>query len=109
MTSEPEQQTEMAIVDVVPGGSETQAAVRVERIKARDLDQSHVGQWIGAHAPDYNYGLKILAVRHVNQGNAPGVTVRYRPSQLPDGRPSIEATMHVPFDADIELVDMMAW
>ncbi|MCP3811199.1 hypothetical protein NLX62_02425 [Mycobacteriaceae bacterium Msp059] len=109
MTSDPEEEAEMAIVDVVTGGPETQAAVRVVRIKARDLNDTHVGQWIGAHENGYNYGLKILKVKHVNEGTAPGVTVWYRKSQLPDGTPPADSNMHVPFDTDFELVDMMAW
>lgn len=105
----PDRESEMHIVDVVSGGPETQAAVRVVHLKARDLNDSHVGQWIGANENGYNYGMKILKVKHFQEGEVPGVTVWFRKSELPDGTPATDSRMHVPFDTDIELVDMMAW
>jgi hypothetical protein len=105
----PDEQSEMHIVEVLSSGPETQAAVRVVHVKARELNDTHVGQWIGARENGYNYGMKILKVKHLNEGKAPGVSVWYRKSELPDGTPATDSRMHVPFDTDFELVDMMAW
>lgn len=99
----------MHIVEALSSGPETQAAVRVVHIKARELNDTHVGQWIGAREKGYNYGMKILKVEHLNEGKGPGVSVWYRKSELPDGTPATDSWMHVLFDTDIELVDMMAW
>jgi hypothetical protein len=110
MAADEEPDTYMYVADVVPAdGPETKAAVNVTYVKARDLDESHAGKWIGGHERGYNYGMKILKVKHINEGKAPGVTVWYRKSQLPDGTPAADSSMHIPFDTDIEIVDMMAW
>ncbi|MFW3117430.1 hypothetical protein MMAG44476_06941 [Mycolicibacterium mageritense DSM 44476 = CIP 104973] len=99
----------MHIADVLSAGPETKAAVRVVRLKARDLNDTHIGQWIGGNENGYNFGMKILKVQHVNEGTAPGVSVWYRKSELPDGTPAMDSRMHVPFDTDLELIEMMAW
>jgi hypothetical protein len=85
------------------------AIVSVSRVKARDLNESHVGKFFGFLNPDIgaNVPAKILKVKQFNGGKAPGVSVWFRVSALPDGTPAKDERMHVPFDTDLELVDMV--
>jgi hypothetical protein len=109
--SEDDDQPDVFVTDVVGHGPETGAVVSNKRIKARDLTEEHVGQFVGCYDPDVgaNYGAKILKVRHFNEGKVPGVSVWIRHSALPDGRPARDERTHVPFDYEFELIDMMAW
>ena len=77
---------------VISSGSETGAIVSVGKIKARDLTAEHVGKFVAGFDPKVgaNVPAKILSVKHVNEGNAPGVLVLARMSALPDGTPERE-------------------
>ncbi|WP_006247213.1 hypothetical protein [Mycolicibacterium tusciae] len=109
--SEGDDQPDVFITDVVGHGPETGAVVSNTRIRARDLTEQHVGQFVGCYDSDVevNYSAKILKVKHFAEGNVPGVSVWIRHSALPDGRPSRDERTHVPFDYEFELIDMMAW
>lgn len=88
------------------------AIVSIDRIKARDLSDEHVGKFFGTYNPAIgaagaNVPAKILKVKHFDQGKAPGVSVWFRMSALPDGTPAKDDRMHLPFDTELELVDMI--
>jgi hypothetical protein len=96
---------------VISSGPETGAIVAVGKIKARDLTDEHVGQFVAGYDPKVgaNVPAKILRVQHVNEGKAPGVLILARMSALPDGTPSREERWRVPFDHEFDLVDMLAY
>lgn len=102
---------EIFVTDVVPNGPETGAVVSNTRVKARELTEDHVGQYLGGfdETLGVNYASKILKVKHCHEGKAPGVSVWFRHSALPDGRPARDERAHVPFDHEFELIEMMAW
>jgi hypothetical protein len=109
--AEPELPPEMWVTDIVGDGRETGAVVSHTRIKARDLTEEYVGKFLGCYDPDIaaNCSARILEIKHFDDGNAPGVSVWFRHSALPDGRPARDERTHVPFDYEFELVEMMAW
>jgi hypothetical protein len=102
-----DQQPDVYAAEVVPFGPETGAIVSVTKIVAGDLTSDHVGKFVGFHTEDYNYSAKIRRVQHFDQGKAPGVSVWLRTSALPEGTPARDERMHVPFDTEIELIDMI--
>lgn len=98
--------------EVVGDGPEKGAIVANTRIKARDLTADHVGKFLGFHTEDteqFNYTAKVLRVEHFDGGNVPGVSVWLRMSELPDGTPARNKRMHVPFDTELELTDMITY
>jgi hypothetical protein len=106
-----ENEPDVYAADVVRDGPETGAIVSVAKIKARDLTAEHVGKFVGGYDPNIgaNVPAKILRVRRVNEGKAPGVSVLLRMSALPDGTPARDVPAHVPFDHEFELVEMIAY
>ena len=108
---QPEQPDVYVASSVISSEPETGAIVSVAKIKARDLTDDHVGKFIAGYDPAVgaNVPAKILKVRHVNEGKAPGVSVRVRVSALPDGTPNQEEPWHVPFDHEFELMEMIAY
>lgn len=89
---------------VIGDGPETGAVMSRERIKARELNDSHVGRFISCVKPGFNYGISILKVQHFDDG----VGIWYHQSKLPDGSPERRDVMRVPFDQDVDLVEMIA-
>jgi hypothetical protein len=88
------------------------AIVSITKIKARALTDEHVGQFFAFYNPGVgdagaNVPAKILKVKHFNGGKAPGVSVWFRVSALPDGTPAKDDRMHVPFETELELVSMI--
>ena len=77
----------------------------VAKIKARDLTAEHVGNFVFGHnqVTGAKVPAKILGVRHVNEGDAPGVSVLLRMPTHPDGTPAHNVSLHVPFDHEFEL------
>lgn len=71
---QPEQPDVYVASSVISSGPETGAIVSVAKIKARDLTDDHVGKFIAGYDPAVgaNVPAKILKVRHVNEGKAPG-------------------------------------
>ncbi|CAM5680872.1 hypothetical protein MAUB1S_01455 [Mycolicibacterium aubagnense] len=111
MSLDSEEQPDLYAAEVVDE-DHSGAIVSINRIKARDLNDTHAGKFLGTYNPDIgavgaNVPAKILKVRHFNDGKAPGVSVWYRMSQLPDGTPAKDDRMHLPFDTELELVDMI--
>lgn len=107
-----DQQPDVYVASAIIGsGPETGAIVSVGKIKARDLTADHVGRFVAGYDPAIgaNVPAKILKVRHVNEGKAPGVSVRVRISAVPGGAPDHEEPWHVPFDHEFELVDMITY
>jgi hypothetical protein len=78
---------------------------------ARDLTADHVGKFVGGvdAALGVNYTAKILKIKHFPEGKAPGVSIWLRHSAMPDGRPARDERAHVPFEQEIELIDMISW
>ena len=56
------------------------AVISNTRIKARNLNQSHVGRFVGCYDPDLglNYGAKILKIVHFPNGRIPLVSIWIR-------------------------------
>lgn len=95
--------------DDVRRGLETGAIVSIRKITARELTTEHVGKFVtdyeskaGAKVP-----AKILKVRHVTEGDTPGVTVLLRMPALRDGTPAHSVSAHVPFDHEFEIVNII--
>ncbi len=107
---QPEQDVYVA-AGIVGDGPETGAVVSNTRIPAKDLTADHIGKFVGCLDPKLqaNYGAKILKIKHVNEGTAPGVSIWLRHSAMPDGRPARDERAHVPFEQEIELTDMISW
>ena len=83
----------------------------VAKIKARDLTAEHVGKFVFAYNTRVGAKVpaKILKVRDVNEGNAPGVSVLLRMPTHPDGTPAHNVPMHVPFEHEFELVEIIGY
>ena len=96
---------------VVRDSQETGAIMSVAKIKARDLTPEHVGNFVFGYNPEAGAKVpaKILRVRHVNEGDAPGVSVLLRMPTHPDGTPAHNVPMHVPFDHEFELVEIVGY
>jgi hypothetical protein len=109
MRDEAEPRPDMDVTDAVPDGPE-QAAVSNTRIKASELTQAHVGQFLGCHDEDsgVNYGAKILRIARRDEGKAPGVSIWLRHPALSSGRPARDGQAHVRFDQEFELIETMA-
>jgi hypothetical protein len=84
--------------------------VPITKIKAGDLTQDHVGTFVGCHDPDagFNYGAKILTVIRNEQHKNPGMLVRIQhpPIPGPNGKPARQERMRLPFDYEVQLVDI---
>ncbi|OBA71513.1 hypothetical protein A5641_02115 [Mycobacterium sp. 1554424.7] len=96
---------------IVGDGPETGAVVSNTRIRAKDLTQDHVGKFLGGRDEKLgvNYPAKILKIKQFHEGKAPGVSIWIRHSALPNGRPARDERAHVPFDHELELIDMISW
>jgi hypothetical protein len=94
---------------VVSDGPETGAIVSNTKIKARDLTAAHVGKFLGFYDKGVNFPVKIRRVQHFEGGKAPGVSVWMQVPKLPDGTPARVERMHVQFDHELELNDMMTY
>jgi hypothetical protein len=77
------------------------------RIKAGDLTQEHVGQFVSCHDPEsgYVYAARIARIMRREAGNSPGVSIWLEHPSLPSGRRARGGLAHVRFDQEFELVD----
>jgi hypothetical protein len=94
---------------VISDGPETGAIVSNTRIKARELTADHVGKFLAFGDNEFNFPVKILKVRHYNEGKAPGVSVWMQVPKLPDGTAPRVERMHVQFDHVVELHSMITY
>lgn len=99
----------------IVGGTETSGLSSLERITAGQLTDAHVGRLMGCHDEErgVNYQARILKFQRYETGNAPGVSLWLRHSLIPDrpsipGRDAYEDRIHVPFESEIEIVDLVA-
>jgi hypothetical protein len=95
--------------DDVRSGLETGAIVSIRKIKARDLTAKHVGNFVTDYDPHAgaNVPAKIMNVRHVTEGEAPGASVLLRLPALRDGTPAHNVSLHVPFDHEFQFVEII--
>lgn len=112
MSDDPKPKSEMYIGDVVRDGLETQALVSIKRVRADELNQDHVGKFIGCSDPNTgaNYGARIESVKRDDEHRNLGMLVKIQHPNAPGlafaGRVD---RMRLHFDQEIELFEMMAW
>lgn len=96
-------------VTKIVGSAETEAITSTEYIKAGDLNEDHVGRFMGCNDKErgVNYLAKTLKIQRFETGKAPGMSVWIRHSQVMD-RLAYEDRFHVPFDSEIEIVTQVA-
>ncbi|MGD3153711.1 hypothetical protein [Tsukamurella tyrosinosolvens] len=96
-------------VEVVDDDQVNEGLVRRMRVQARQLTQDDVGKYIGCHDHKLgvNYQAKILDIRHFEDGNAPGTSLVcwHPPIRDREGR---KERMHVPFETEFELIELIA-
>lgn len=86
----------------------SEGLTRTVRVTARDLHpDEHIGKFIGCSEGGVNYQAKILDLRIIETGKAPGVTIKTRHPNLPH-RAARNETSHLPFDYPIELIELTA-
>jgi hypothetical protein len=78
------------------------------RIKAGDMTQDHVGQYVSCHDPDsgFVYAAKIVRITRREEGTSPGVSIWLEHPSLPSGRLARGGLAHVRFDQEFELVEV---
>lgn len=111
MSDESKPDSEMYVTDVVPDGPETHALISIKRIKAGELTEENIGQYLGCHDPQAgaNYGAKIKNIIRQEEHRNPGMLVWVRHPTVPGGRAAGEERMRLHFDHEVELFEMMAW
>lgn len=85
-----------------PGG------VSIDPVRAGDLTQEHIGQFVGCHDPvaGFNYGAKIVSIARKGTAAKPLVEVKLSHPPMPSGRPAHFDTSRLPLDYEVQLVDI---
>jgi hypothetical protein len=110
MSDSDESHPGMWVADVIGDGPETKAVVSLTRIAARDLNEQHIGKYLGCCDPSIgNYPSKILKVVQFPNGRIPLISVWFRHPDLPNGTPARNDRTDVPFDFEFDLVELMTW
>jgi hypothetical protein len=75
-------------------------------IKAGDLTQEHVGEFVECHDPTSGiyYGAEILRIMRRDEGKAPGVSIWLQHPTLRSGRLGRQGQAHVRFDEVFQLL-----
>lgn len=83
-------------------------SVEVTTLPAGDLNEGHIGRFLGFHEPrtGVNYGAKILEVRRDETHRNPGMLLRIRHSAIPGIAESREERIRLKFDQPVQLVDV---
>jgi hypothetical protein len=97
--------------DGVSKGLDTGTIVARRKIAARDLTAEHVDRFVTDFDPRVGVKVpaKILKVRHVTEGEEPGVSVLLRLPALRDGTLARNVLLHVPFDHEFQLVEIVGY
>ena len=91
--------------DVEDGASGASAVTRTP-IRAGELTQEHVGEFVECHDPasGINYGAEILRIVRREEGKAPGVSIWLQHPTLRSGRLGRQGQAHVRFDEVFQLL-----
>lgn len=82
------------------------SAVSRTAIKAGDLTQEHVGEFVECHDPASGifYGAEILRIVRRDEGKAPGVSILLQHPTLRSGRLGRQGQAHVRFSEVFQLL-----
>lgn len=83
-------------------------SVKVTTLVAGDLNEDHVGKFLGFHEPrtGVNYGAKILDVKRDEAQRNPGMLLRVRHSAILGVSGSRDERMRLNLDQPVQLVDV---
>lgn len=98
---------EIRHTEVIGSPGVKEGLVRMNTVTARDLTEAHIGRFIGCNRDGVNYQAKILKLTVHEGGRAPGVSMVLRHPVLPSSG-QWDESVHVPFDLEIELIELTA-
>jgi len=83
-------------------------SVEVTTLTASDLNEDHIGKFLGFHEPHtgVNYGAMILEVKRDETHRNPGMLLKIRHSAIPGVSGSRDERIRLKFDQPVQLVDV---